>query len=170
MESRGTLTYRQAHTDEAGQLSNLAFASYSPFRDVLEQQHWQTLEKSLQNKDIFSALITKSRSFVCEAENRIVGMAFLVPSENPWDIFEAEWSYIRFVGVDPEFQGLGIGKQLTALCINHAIKTEESIIALHTSEMMDSARHIYEKLGFRKLKEIEPRFGKRYWLYTLNLK
>jgi uncharacterized protein (DUF1810 family) len=34
---------------------------------------------------------------------------------------------------------------------------------------MDAARHIYESLGFTILKEIPNRFGKRYWLYTLNI-
>jgi len=42
-------------------------------------------------------------------------------------------------------------------------------MALHTSEMMRSARHIYEKIGFNILKEIEPRLGVKYWLYTLEL-
>lgn len=40
---------------------------------------------------------------------------------------------------------------------------------LHTSEMMGAARHIYESLGFKKLREIEPRYGKKYWLYKLEL-
>jgi len=35
--------------------------------------------------------------------------------------------------------------------------------------MMDKARHIYESLGFKILKEIVPRLGKKYWLYTLDL-
>ena len=35
---------------------------------------------------------------------------------------------------------------------------------------MGSARHIYEKMGFEILKEIEPRLGVKYWLYTLELK
>lgn len=34
---------------------------------------------------------------------------------------------------------------------------------------MKSARHIYEKMGFQILKEIEPRFEKKYWLYILEL-
>jgi len=35
--------------------------------------------------------------------------------------------------------------------------------------MMDAARHIYEKMGFKRIKELQPIFGKRYWLYHLNL-
>jgi len=96
-------------------------------------------------------------------------MAFLVPSGNPTDIYRKEWSYIRFVSVDPEFTGRGIGRKLTMMCIDKARANGENIIALHTSEIMGNARHIYESLGFRVLKEIDRRLGKRYWLYTLNL-
>ncbi len=84
-------------------------------------------------------------------------------------MFKAEWSYIRLVGVDPDYRGKGIAKNLTEMCLEFAKKTKEKIIALHTSEFMDAARHIYESLGFKVLREIEPRLGKRYWLYTLEL-
>ncbi|HTA61317.1 MAG TPA: GNAT family N-acetyltransferase, partial [Bacteroidia bacterium] len=99
----------------------------------------------------------------------IIGMAYIVSSGNPWDIFKAEWSYIRMVGVNPAYGGQGIAKALTSMCINHAVKTNEKIIALHTSEFMNAARHIYESLGFKILQPIEPRFGKKYWLYTLSI-
>jgi ribosomal protein S18 acetylase RimI-like enzyme len=71
--------------------------------------------------------------------------------------------------VDPDYQGKGIAKMLTKKCIEHAIVLKEKTIALHTSEMMHAARHIYESAGFTILKEIEPRLGKRYWIYTLAL-
>ena len=96
-------------------------------------------------------------------------MAFLVPHGNPTEIYDENWCYIRFVSVDPEFGGKGIGRQLTENCIQIAIDNKEQTIALHTSEMMNTARHIYESLGFKILKEIEPRLGKKYWLYTLDI-
>jgi ribosomal protein S18 acetylase RimI-like enzyme len=41
---------------------------------------------------------------------------------------------------------------------------------LHTSEYMNSARHIYEKIGFKSIKELAPRYGNKYWLYLLDIK
>ena len=52
--------------------------------------------------------------------------------------------------------------------MEHAKETNETYIALHTSEFMDAARAIYEKKGFKKKKEIEY-LGKRYWIYLLEL-
>jgi ribosomal protein S18 acetylase RimI-like enzyme len=96
-------------------------------------------------------------------------MAYLIPHGNPTELFEDGWAYIRMVGVNPLHEGKGIAQELTRVCIRQAEENGERVIALHTSEFMHAARHIYEKNGFRVLKEIAPRFGKRYWLYTLSL-
>jgi len=58
---------------------------------------------------------------------------------------------------------------LTEKCIELTKNNGKTKIVLHTSEFMDKARHIYEKLGFRIIKEIEPKYGKKYWLYEMNL-
>lgn len=97
-------------------------------------------------------------------------MAYLVSKGNPTDIFDKDWCYIRMVGVDPKYSGNGIGKKLTQMCIEYAKKNNEQIIALHTSEFMNKARHIYEKIGFKVIKELAPRYGKKYWLYILDIK
>ena len=94
----------------------------------------------------------------------------MVPQGNPTEIYDAQWCYLRFVSVDPTHQGKAIGKTLTKLCINRALKNNETIMALHTSEIMQGARHIYQNFGFNILKSIPPRLGIKYWLYTLDLK
>ncbi len=99
----------------------------------------------------------------------IVGAAYLIPHNNPTKIFKKEWAYLRMVAVNPNYQGQGIAKALTKNCIDFARKNNETTIALHTSEFMDAARHIYENIGFKVRQEIPPLFGKKYWLYTLDL-
>jgi ribosomal protein S18 acetylase RimI-like enzyme len=73
------------------------------------------------------------------------------------------------VGVNPSYAGRGIARQLTETCIKKAKELGEKTVALHTSEFMDAARHLYESIGFRVLKEIPERLGKKYWLYTLDI-
>ena len=68
-----------------------------------------------------------------------------------------------------EYSGKGIGQRLTQQCLEKAIDNQEEIVALHTAEMMENARHIYSKLGFSIAKELPSNFGTRYWLYTLHL-
>jgi ribosomal protein S18 acetylase RimI-like enzyme len=161
---------RQGNIDDADQLRKLALKSWAQFQHELTPENWQILFDNINNKKTYVALLDKSHCIVCEnADKEIIGMAFLVPSGNPTEIFKPEWCYIRFLSVDPEFGGKGIGTQLTEQCIEIAKNNNEQTIALHTSEMMGKARQIYERLGFTILKEIEPRFDKKYWLYKLDI-
>jgi ribosomal protein S18 acetylase RimI-like enzyme len=164
------MIYRQGNIDDLEQLRSLALKSWGQFQKELSPENWQKLFNSLNNVRTYSDLLERSYCLVCENENNtIMGMAFLVPSGNPTEIYDEKWSYIRFLTVDPEFSGKGIGRQLTEMCIERAKKNKEQTIALHTSEMMSKARHIYESFGFYIVREIEPRFEKRYWLYKFDL-
>lgn len=164
------LTYKQGNLDNLFELKNLALKSWQQFQTKLSDKNWQQLYQTLTDDKTYIELLTQSHCIICVSEsNKIIGMAFIVPSGNPTDIYEKEWSYIRFVSVDPDFSGLGIGKKLTIMCIDNAKQNNEKIVALHTSEIMNNARHIYENLGFTILKEIDKRLGIRYWLYKLDI-
>jgi len=163
------IKYREGLIEDVEQLKFLALLSYGQFQNTLTEENWIKLRTHISNENLFPHLLKSSKGFVCEHNNEIVGMAFLVPKGNPTEIFQEDWSYIRMVGVHPNFGGKGIGKQLTQMCIDYARSSEEKIIALHTSEYMNAARHIYESLGFKQIKELEPRYGKRYWIYKLEL-
>lgn len=163
-------TFRQGTTDDLNDLKKLALASWSRFQHQLTAENWTLLHNNLSNEHTFTELLSNSYCIICSTEEgRIIGMAFLVPSGNPTEIYDKDWCYIRYVSVDPDFDGQGIGKKLTALCIEKAKQDGEKTIALHTSELMANARHIYESMGFSILREIEQRLGMRYWLYTLQL-
>lgn len=161
--------YRSGSADDLQQIKSLAIASYSQYITVLTPENWEILNRFLHNEEAFAELIAKAASFVCTDAQMIVGMAFLISHGNPTDIYEADWCYIRMVGVHPDYTGLGIARKLTRMCIERAGDLNEKTIALHTSEFMDAARHIYESLGFKMFKELPLRLGKRYWLYTLNI-
>lgn len=150
------------------QLKNLSILSYSEFAKDLDLEHWQKLNSFLHDEVALKELIAKSMVIVCET-TEIVGMAFLLGSGNATSIFSNDAAYIRMVGVHPAYRGNGIAKLLTQHCIEEARKNGESTLELHTSEFMEAARHIYERLGFKQVKELSPIFGKRYWLYELKL-
>lgn len=165
---RTDLTYRKANTYDFDKLKSLGIESYSEFSKVLTRTNWNKMNSFLESNENLTKLITQSTVFVCEKELEIIGMIYLVPSGNPTELFQENWSYIRFLGVNTKFRGNGIGKKLTDLCMEYAKDTNEKYISLHTSEFMDSARAIYEKKGFKKTKEIEY-LGKKYWIYLYEL-
>jgi ribosomal protein S18 acetylase RimI-like enzyme len=168
-DTRGDLQFRSAKPADIPQLTDLALVSYGTLAAVMSETESDKLRAGLSRKEMWEQLVACSHGFLCESGTRLTGMAFLVPSGNPWDVFPADWSYIRLVGVDPLFQGLGIARALTERCVEKARDLGESVIGLHTSEMMPAARHIYETMGFRVIREIERRYGLRYWLYAMEL-
>lgn len=142
--------------------------AYGQHRPAMDEANWNKLHVFLSAPDTYTDLIDSAVCFVCETDARIVGMAFLVPKGKPMDLFEAGWSYIRMVGVDPACAGRGIAKQLTRMCLDHAQHTGERHVALHTAEFMDAARHIYEGFGFKMVRAF-TRYDKPYGIYLLEL-
>lgn len=161
---------RKGNINDLTSVKHLGQNTWKQFERKLTKENWNKLSNILSSENLYKDLLTNSASYVCENENgEIIGMSFLVASGNPTEIYSKEQCYIRFVTVSKKYKGLRIGQKLTEECIEFARNSGEKRIALHTSEFMDKARHIYEKLGFKIIKEIEPRFGKKYWLYEMSL-
>jgi ribosomal protein S18 acetylase RimI-like enzyme len=161
---------RNGNINDLTSVRKLAQNTWKQFEKDLSNENWDILSSNLSNENLYKDLLLNSKSFICENETReIIGMSFLVASGNPTEIYNEKQCYIRFVTVSEEYKGLNIGQKLTEECIEFARKNGEKKIALHTSEFMDKARHIYEKLGFEIIKEIEPRYGKKYWIYEKSL-
>ncbi|WP_300598611.1 GNAT family N-acetyltransferase [Niabella sp.] len=170
MTQDADMHYRKAGTADLQQLQQLGIEAWSGFEQVLAPEHWQQLWRGINNEQLYRELLASSECLVCETgAGRIIGMVFLVPRNNPTDLYPPEWSYIRFLTVSPDYGGRGIGRKLMEDCIAQAKRNGETVMALHTSEMMVNARRLYENMGFYILREIEQRFGKRYWLYKLEL-
>lgn len=163
------LTYTEGSLTDVPQLKSLGLDSYGIFQKVLTPDNWQILKGNLENESNIINLVNKAKTYICKDGERIVGMIYLVPNGNPADVYPAEWCYVRVLGVHPEYSGKGIARKLVQMCLDEAVKSGEQTMALHTSEFMNAARHLYEGIGFTILREIDQRFGKRYWLYTLDL-
>ncbi len=163
------LSYRIGTIDDVDKLQDLGIISYGQFQNDMTPGNWEAFNNNLQDRQKFIDILNVAKCFVCLDNDKIVGVAYIIPSGNPTNLFKSEWSYIRMVGVNPQYRGQGIAKALTKMCIDFAKQNKEKIVALHTSEFMNAARHIYEGMGFKVLEEIPPLFGKKYWLYTLDL-
>jgi GNAT superfamily N-acetyltransferase len=160
--------YRHGNTTDLEQIKDLTWHAYSQFRNILSEENILVWKINMTDEKTYENLFETAASFVCEYESKIIGSAFLIPHGNPFKWFDANCCYIRLVAVHPDFGGKGIGKKLTLMCIDKAKELNEKVIALHTSEFQNAARHIYESLGFEKQKEFTL-YGKKYWIYLLGL-
>jgi GNAT superfamily N-acetyltransferase len=79
-------------------------------------------------------------------------------------------SGIRLLGVSARARGMGVGKALARACIQLAKDKGHSHIVLHTTQPMQVAWSLYEKLGFERSRDLDfaqeglPVFGFRLWL------
>jgi ribosomal protein S18 acetylase RimI-like enzyme len=76
-------------------------------------------------------------------------------------------SGIRLLGVSPAARGLGVGRSLTEACIARARARGHTQVILHTTQAMQVAWAMYEKLGFLRSTDLDflqagfPVFGFR---------
>jgi ribosomal protein S18 acetylase RimI-like enzyme len=163
------MIYRTAVPADIPALRTLGLASYGTLRNHLTADNWKKMESVLLSEDTYTTLVNACFAFICEEETQLLGMAFLVPSGNPTKIYSDDTSYIRMVGVHPDAGGKGIAQSLTRLCMEKAKELGEKTIMLHSAEVMYTARHVYEKLGFKKMHLLDEHYGLEYWLYRYNM-
>jgi GNAT superfamily N-acetyltransferase len=76
----------------------------------------------------------------------------------------------RLLTVDLNARGKGIGKLLTEACIQLAKEEKQNQIIIHTTMAMQVAWRMYEKMGFKRSKDLDfmqedlPVFGFRLFL------
>lgn len=161
------IQYRKANVGDIVGIQSVTINAYWSYQDVISKENLTLWQENLMNEQTYRELFNIATCFVAIYSGKIVGSAFVFPRGNPNQWFSAEWSYMRLLAVIPEFWGNGIGRKLTEFCVIHAKQSGEKVIALHTSEFQQSARHIYESMGFKKQSQFEL-FKKKYWVYTMS--
>jgi GNAT superfamily N-acetyltransferase len=70
-------------------------------------------------------------------------------------IMEKHASGIRLLCVDPRFRGIGVGRALTNACIALAKHNGHNQVILHTTQAMQVAWNLYQKMGFERSSDLD---------------
>lgn len=132
---------------DAMQVNALALRAFEQFKDAY--QDWPAFQAKIGN---MSALAEVGEVIVAEMEGRIVGVgavAYVGPGAPKAAFFRPDWAIMRMLVVDPDFRGLGIGRALAEECLRRARRDRATVFALHTSERMQVALPMYQRMGFK---------------------
>lgn len=95
----------------------------------------------------------RERCWIAEKNGRNVGSVFVVKQSE-------QVARLRLLLVEPEARGSGIGERLVNECIVFAREAGYQTLTLWTQASLAAAQHIYQKVGFRIVKEeVHHHFG-----------
>jgi ribosomal protein S18 acetylase RimI-like enzyme len=144
---------RDAAPSESTAVEELVKAAYQEFKPLLPESAWGKWMASIE------AAIHSGAGMlvVAEAHGKIPGAVKFFPDASQAAM--GQWppgaALIRILAVWPQVRGQGYGTLLTQECLRRARALKIPTIFLYTGTFMLAARHIYEKLGFRRVPEFD---------------
>ncbi len=97
-----------------------------------------------------------------DEDGRLLGSVTLTIGGGPlfeWDVDVDGDCGFRMLAVDPEAQGRGVGPRLVAECLARARAAGCRRMVIGSTEWMTTAHRIYERLGFRRVPELDQMWG-----------
>lgn len=105
----------------------------------------------------------KNTSFIVEEEGEIIGFLIGFLSQS-----YSNEAYIHFVGIDPEYRGKGIGKQLYNQFFDVIKQNGRNIVRCVTSPVNKASIAYHTKMGFEIEQENKPNQDKVLFVKYLN--
>jgi len=148
-------------------IAELNVEAYRQFAAQVSPAAWQAMQRNLRAVEIVAE---RAQFLVVRGDAQLAGSVAYCPAGlSDATIFPADWPSVLLLAVAPRWRGHGIAQELVQACIHRARHDGAPVLGLFTSELMTSARRIYEALGFQQDGEIPRRHGLRYWRYRLPL-
>jgi len=134
----------------------VTLAAYEEYAKSMPLFFWEGYRKNM-----VESLDEKgpAQHMVAEYVGKIVGSVLLYPpgaSAYGADVDEsAALPEMRLLAVNPAMRGQGIGTALTRECVQRAQRAGASALGLHTTDLMQTAIQMYERMGFVRATELD---------------
>ncbi len=146
---------RDARPGERDVIRVLTERAYAEYATTMSPAAWRGLSQAVS-----AALASDAPAewIVAERDGAVVGSVVLYPpSEDAYHGLAKRTTSpeLRLLAVPPESRGLGIARMLVDECVRRARRSGAKEIGLHTSESMQAAMRLYERLGFQRAPEYD---------------
>jgi N-acetylglutamate synthase-like GNAT family acetyltransferase len=140
----------EAELNEVEELVKTAYREFQPLMPEVAWNRWMdNINEAMQGPG--------GMVLVAEHGGRIQGAVTFYP--NAGQAHQGQWpagaGLIRLLAVRPASRGRGYGNLLTQACLDRARELRVSAIYLYTGTFMAAARHLYERLGFKRAPEFD---------------
>ncbi|XID93428.1 GNAT family N-acetyltransferase [Paenibacillaceae bacterium WGS1546] len=146
----GQVIVRHAEEQDRDAVLNVLLGAYGQYEATLSPERWTQYKESIA--EAVDAPTTKAR-LVAELDGELVGSVFIYDSSDTaygLPQLEIRNPVIRLLGVLPGARGKGIAAKLIGESVRVIREWGADTLHLHTSDMMDSAVRLYERLGFER--------------------
>ena len=142
---------RGARSDDRSAIEAVTLAAYEQYA-ALMPAHWEGYR---QNILATLAAAQPEAQIVAEAGDRIVGTVLLYPAGSVMarpggGSITLIWPEVRLLAVAPAARGRGVGVALMRECVRRARQSRAAALTLHTTDIMQAAMRLYERLGFER--------------------
>lgn len=154
-ERKNKLKIRDARRGDRDAARKVTLSAFQQYAAVMPPPRWEAYREN-----ILSTLedVAPAQLIVAEREGTIVGSvllyppgtAFSTPVEGPLTCPE-----VRLLAVAIEARGQGVGTALMKECIRRARRLGAGCLNLHTTDMMQVAMRMYERMGFVRAPDLD---------------
>ncbi|MDQ0206541.1 GNAT family N-acetyltransferase [Alkalicoccobacillus murimartini] len=132
-------------------VKELLIDSYSQYEEVFRspeawENYLQNIKSSLDNPNVEQILVAK------QGQNILGSIQFFESGEKAYQRPELDIQHpvVRLLAVHPNARGLGVAQILLRESLDIAASRGASYLYLHTGDIMEKARALYEWLGFKR--------------------
>jgi predicted N-acetyltransferase YhbS len=150
------LTVRGAGPGDRDAIQAVTLAAYQEYTATIGA-HWTGYR---QNILAALAAAAPGTQIVALDDDRVVGSVLLYPAgtaiQKPGGTtVTLTWPEVRLLAVAPSARGRGVGAALMTECIQRARTAAATALTLHTTDLMQAAMRLYERLGFERAQELD---------------
>jgi ribosomal protein S18 acetylase RimI-like enzyme len=155
---------RPEEYEEAGRVAALAYREFAPPGDEDWEEYLGEIADVAARAGVTTVLVALE-------DGRILGTATMeldhkVPGSDPERQLEPGEAHLRMLGVDPGVRGRGVGRALVEASIELARARGKRFVGLSTTNVMEIARGMYERMGFEPVPERDRHFDNGFALYA----